>query len=127
MHHLTAFGGKKPSLFRKAIIQSPANRAQWDRRGQVEEQFKKFEAATGCTGKGLACMRGQPTKTIKDAADSMIGLARPGEYEFGPAVDGDFSRQLPDLEFASGEPCSDSLKLITDPQTQAISQKMSNL
>jgi carboxylesterase type B len=103
MHHLASFGGKQPSLFQKAVIQSPANRPQYDRKGAVEDQYKTLEDLAGCKGQGLACLRKKDAQIIRDAAEKIMAAAPPGEYGFGPAVDGTFSRQLPDLEFASGE------------------------
>lgn len=85
------------------MIQSPANVAQWDRNGQVEDQFKRFESLAGCAGRGLTCLRAQSVDALKIANDEVILEAPHGQFAFGPTVDGDFSRQLPDLELASGK------------------------
>jgi carboxylesterase type B len=104
-HHLTAFGGKKESLFNRAVIQSSAFDSQVDRRGQLEKQFKDFAAFAGCTEKEMSCLRAADLKTIKDAQDKYIKMMPGGKPGFGPAADGDFVRQLPVLELASGKSC----------------------
>jgi carboxylesterase type B len=83
MHQLVAFGGKKPALFKKAVIQSPANNPQFDRKGQLEKQFQTFASLAGCAGKGIACLRAADIKVLRTAADKMIAAAPPGQYEFG--------------------------------------------
>ena len=103
------------------MIQSPANVAQWDIRGQVEFQFKKFESLAGCAGQGFPCLRKQSVDTLKKANEEVILGAPHGTFAFGPTVDGDFSRQLPDLELASGEFCDRDIhfpeKLLTTSPT----------
>ncbi|KAE9964974.1 hypothetical protein BLS_007936 [Venturia inaequalis] len=102
MHQLVAFGGTQPPMFKKAIIQSPANNPQHDRKGALEDQFQEFAKLAGCAGKGLPCLREANIDVLKKAADKIIASAPPGQYGFGPAVDGTLIRQLPDLELASG-------------------------
>jgi carboxylesterase type B len=103
-HHLTAFGGKKESLFKRAVIQSSAFDPQIDRKGLLEKQFQDFAALAGCAGKGMSCLRAVNIKTIKDAQDKYIKTMPGGKPGFGPATDGDLVRQLPVLELASGKP-----------------------
>ncbi|KAF2399881.1 alpha/beta-hydrolase [Trichodelitschia bisporula] len=102
LHHITAFGGKQDPLFKKAVIQSPAFNPQYDRKGDLERQFQKFAEMAGCAGKGVACLRAADFKTIKTAQDAYIKAAPPGTFGFGPSTDGNFVRQLPALELASG-------------------------
>lgn len=85
------------------MIQSPANVAQWDRTGRLEEQYNRFEDLAGCLGRGLECLRGASVQALKDANNAVILEAPEGTFAFGPAVDGTLARQLPDLELASGE------------------------
>ncbi|QDS70471.1 hypothetical protein FKW77_009992 [Venturia effusa] len=102
MHQLVAFGGTQPPLFKKAIIQSPANNPQHDRKGKLEDQFQEFAKLAGCAGKGIPCLREASISTLRAAASKMINKAPPGQFTFGPVVDGTLIRQLPDLELASG-------------------------
>ncbi|TID15951.1 Vacuolar protein sorting-associated protein 45 [Venturia nashicola] len=102
MHQLVAFGGTEPPLFKKAVIQSPANNPQHDRKGKLEDQFQEFATLAGCGGKGIQCLREASLESLRAAGDRIIASAPPGQYGFGPAVDGTLIRQLPDLEFASG-------------------------
>jgi len=83
IHQLVAFGGTQPPLFRKAIIQSPANNPQYDRKGQLEQQFQEFATLAGCGGKGIACMREANIQTLRTAADKITASAPPGQYGFG--------------------------------------------
>lgn len=83
MHQLVAYGGKQPALFQKAMIQSPANNPQFDRKGQLEQQFQRFATLAGCAGEGIACLRSKDVAIIRKAADTIIASAPPGQYGFG--------------------------------------------
>ncbi|KAF1985344.1 alpha/beta-hydrolase [Aulographum hederae CBS 113979] len=102
VHHLTAFGGKQDPLFHQAILQSPAYQPQYDRGGNLEQRFQNFSTAAGCSGQGLDCLRRASFQSVADANNQIIGSAIPGTFGFGPAADGAWVRQLPLLEFASG-------------------------
>jgi carboxylesterase type B len=83
VHHLVAFGGKSPRLFKKAIIQSPGFVPQIDRRGIVEQQFKDFENLVGCAGRGIACLRSKDMKEIRAATTTTVRDAPTGMFGFG--------------------------------------------
>lgn len=83
LHHLVAFGGKEPALFKKAIIQSPWNVVQYDRKGLLERQFNDFAKLLGCKGKGIGCMRQKDSETVRKAADKINARDLPGHYGFG--------------------------------------------
>jgi carboxylesterase type B len=103
VHHITAFGGKQPLLFNRAVMQSPAyNVHSWDRRGDNEDTFKKFLADAGCIDKGIQCLRTIPFPKLKFAQDEVIKKAVEGTFGFGPSADGKWVRQLPQLELLSG-------------------------
>jgi carboxylesterase type B len=101
-HHFVLEGGKKDPLFRKALVQSPAVSIMWDRKGLIEDRYKEMEQLTGCTGKGLACLRNVPVQNITAAGNTINNEAAVGTFGFGPAADGTLLRQVPALEFASG-------------------------
>ena len=101
-HHLVAQGGTLPPLFNRALLQSPAFQPMWDRKGGLETVYKDFEGLVGCTGKGLACLRSLDSDTLIKANTAINNGAPAGSALFGPAADGKFIRQLPVLEFASG-------------------------
>lgn len=103
LHHLVAFGGTQPSLFKRAIIQSPGADSQFDRTGHLEKQFQDFASLAGCKGQGITCLRSKDTKTLKKASDQIVVSSPTGQYGWGPAVDGIFSRQLPGLELTQGQ------------------------
>lgn len=102
MHQLTAFGGKQPSLFKKAVIQSSAYDVWVDRKNDLEKKFQDLLKIAGCSGKGLECLRALDFPAMKAAQDKYIATLPDGKFGFGPATDGNFVRQLPALEFASG-------------------------
>lgn len=101
-HHLTQFGGQRDPLFKKAIIQSPAFLPAYDRQGTIEDSYKKFEAAAGCAGKGLSCLRNQTSEVLNNASTLVINSAPSDTFGWGPVPDGSWIRQSPALEFATG-------------------------
>ena len=102
LHHLVSYGGTQDPLFSKAILQSPAFQAAFDRRGLLEDTFQNFTALVGCAGQGLACLRAASAEAL-DKANTALNTAGPsGTFAVGPSTDGSFVRQLPALEFASG-------------------------
>ena len=113
VHHLTSFGGKQSLLFKRAIIQSPGYSVHtWDRKGLSEDHYRMFLGHAGCAGKGIECLRSIPFSKIKFAQDETIKQATEGAYAFGPSVDGKWVRQLPQLEFVSGNFAKDLESLI---------------
>jgi carboxylesterase type B len=106
MHHLTAFGGGKPALFKKAVIQSPAYDAQIDRKGMLESQFKSIARNAGCISSGaeaLACLRNVTSKQLADAQGNYIKTVPGGKPGLGPSADNDFSPKLPEILLAAGK------------------------
>lgn len=102
MHHLVAEGGTLAPLFSKAIMQSPAFQPSWGRREGLQSAYSQFEALAGCTGQGVACLRAASSATLISANTALNNDATDGTFIVGPAADGNFIRQLPALEFASG-------------------------
>jgi carboxylesterase type B len=103
IHHLTQYGGKRDPLFKRAIIQSPGfGVSTWNRKVANERTYQSFLQHAGCGGKDINCLRGLETKTLKDAEYKAIAEVPEGEFGFGPTADGEFVRQFPQLELASG-------------------------
>lgn len=103
MHHLTAFGGKqKTPLFKKVVVESPAYDVWVDRKNDLEQKFQNLLKVAGCSGKGLECLRALDFTAMRAAQDKYIATLPEGKFGFGPATDGNFVRQLPALELASG-------------------------
>jgi carboxylesterase type B len=100
--HLILEGGKRDPLFKKAVIQSPAVNQLFDRRGTLEDTYKRFESLLGCTGKGVACLRKVPLAKINEVGGKMNKETAAATFAFGPQPDGKLIRQLPALEYASG-------------------------
>ncbi|KAI9713166.1 MAG: hypothetical protein M1820_001151 [Bogoriella megaspora] len=102
MHHLIARGGAQDPLFRKAVLQSPAFEIMYDRRGKLEESFEILADGAGCADQGLDCLR-RADAAILEAANTVLQNSAPdGGFAVGPAADGALIRQLPALEFTSG-------------------------
>lgn len=102
LHHLVAFGGTQDPLFSKAVLQSAAFQALFDRKGMLENTFQNFTALAGCAGQGVACLRAASTETLNKANTALNTQTTPGTFAVGPSADGNLIRQLPALEFASG-------------------------
>ncbi|KAM0511442.1 hypothetical protein ACHAPE_009881 [Trichoderma viride] len=92
MHHITAYGGEKPALFRRAIPQSagfvpmPGNRAQ-------EQAFDGFLSMLNVTTLDEA--RNLPSSALQAVNMKQVGNAPYGTFVFGPAVDGSLVRGMP--------------------------------
>ncbi|MCJ1379135.1 hypothetical protein MMC17_002235 [Xylographa soralifera] len=102
LHHLVAEGGTLKPLFNRAIMQSPAFQPMWGRREGLQNAYSQFETLAGCTGQGVACLRAASSETLITANTALNGDAVDGSFLVGPSTDGSFIRQLPALEFASG-------------------------
>ena len=101
-HHLTAFGGKQDPLFKKAVLQSPSYNPQYDRNGAIQKVYDQFAAFAGCAGKGLDCLRSKDIHVIQKAQQEYTKTVPLGIMGTGPSVDGQWIRQLPVLELATG-------------------------
>ncbi|TGZ77361.1 alpha/beta-hydrolase [Ascodesmis nigricans] len=101
MHHLVAKGGTQDPLFKRAIMMSPAFEPRWSP-VQAEDQFKQFEKLAGCEGKGLACLRTVPEDILQTANNNITSSAQYGTFGFGPGVDNDYIRDLPNIEMTRG-------------------------
>lgn len=102
LHQLVAFGGTQDPLFSKAVMQSPAFAFKFDRKGLLEQTFNNFTALAGCAGQGVPCLRAASAETLDKANTALATGGAPGTFPVGPSTDGSLIRQLPSLEFASG-------------------------
>ena len=102
LHHLVAYGGTGDPLFSRAVVQSPAFQFFFDRKGTLEQTFQNFTKLAGCAGQGIACLRAASAKTLDKANFALNVQGEQGTFAVGPSPDGDFIRQSPALEFASG-------------------------
>lgn len=83
-------------------MQSPAFQFFFDRKGTLEQTFKNFTKMAGCAGQGIACLRAASAETLDKANFDLNVQGEQGTFAVGPSPDGDFIRQSPALEFASG-------------------------
>ncbi|KAL8788912.1 MAG: hypothetical protein Q9213_001435 [Squamulea squamosa] len=102
LHQLVAFGGTQDPLFSRAVLQSPAFQPLFDRKGTLEQTFQNFTALAGCAGQGVACLRAASAETLDKANTALNTQGAAGIFAVGPSTDGNLIRQLPSLEFASG-------------------------
>ncbi|KAL8933307.1 MAG: hypothetical protein Q9211_005851 [Gyalolechia sp. 1 TL-2023] len=130
LHHLVAFGGTQDPLFSKAVLQSPAFALKFDRKGLLEQTFNGFAALAGCAGQGVDCLRAASAETLDNANTALL---TGGTFSVGPSTDGNLIRQLPSLEFASGNynklptsfifsHVSDEAELFVPPNVQTDAQ-----
>ena len=102
MHHLVSFGGTQNPLFSKAVMFSPAFQPMLDRKGSLEQTFQNFTTLAGCAGQGLACLRAASAHTLQNANTKLNEQGPEGIFAVGPSADGKLIRQVPALEYASG-------------------------
>jgi carboxylesterase type B len=102
LHHITAFGGKQDPLFRQVVMQSITSELLADRRGDTESFYQEFLAKAKCGGQSLACLRSASFETLNAANLALISDTPPSAFKPGPAADGNWVRQMPALELASG-------------------------
>ena len=103
LHHLVSQGGTQDPLFSKAVLQSPAFEFMFDRKGSLEQTFQEFAELAGCAGQGVACLRAASPETLNNANTKLNEGGPSGSFAVGPSTDGNLIRQLPSLEFASGQ------------------------
>lgn len=99
LHHMTAYGGKKQKapLFHRAAMWSTAFQWAYDRKGALDETFKRFAKKVNCGPSGtLDCLRKVSTADLGEANQNEISeQLELGLFPFGPAVDGDLVPELP--------------------------------
>jgi carboxylesterase type B len=103
LHHMTAEGGKKDPIFRRAIIQSPGYATVLDRAGVVENKFHRIEEMLGCKGKGLDCMRTVSEAELRNVSFVLNSAFAPGASGWDPVVDSILVLNTPTLEIAAGK------------------------
>lgn len=105
-YQLMAGGGEGAPPFRAAIAEYPWWQPLLSEATQELQYGYALEAA-GCGG--IECLRGLSTGelTAVGQADFNVSYETPGNgyglFWFGPVVDGDFLRDLPDVAFKKGE------------------------
>lgn len=102
LHHLTAEGGKKDPIFRRAIIQSPGYATVQDRAGDVENKFHRIAEMLECKGKGLDCMRAVSEVQLRNVSEALNSAFAPGKSGWDPIVDTKYVLDTPTLEIAAG-------------------------
>lgn len=94
MHQITAYGGRVPTPFQQAIVQSPG----WVPVLSIYEQEQRFQNFLHFANvSSLEEARNLPTDKVMDANDRQISAAPYGSYGFGLSVDGIFVTQDPKL------------------------------
>ncbi|KZT55318.1 alpha/beta-hydrolase [Calocera cornea HHB12733] len=105
MDQLILYGGDKNPPFRAVIAQ----RTWWQPRHNdtvLESQYRRLLKETNCDN--LACLRSLDQSTLANAAQRtytdgyLAGDIGFGDYYYGPSVDGEIIRALPQEEFKTG-------------------------
>lgn len=80
MHQITAYGGKKPVPFQRAVVQSPGWLPMMDLEQQEELSQSFFRALNVST---IEEARGLPSSALKSANSMLVLMSRYGSYTFG--------------------------------------------
>jgi carboxylesterase type B len=102
LHHLTAEGGTKDPLFQRSIIQSAGYATALDRKGSVNDKFKRIEEFAGCKGKGLPCLRALDQTAMRRVSEFSNTGNPQGSSGWDPVPDGKYIINTPALEIVSG-------------------------
>lgn len=109
MHHITAFGGSAPSLFSRAIPQSPGYFPYGSKRRQ-DNTLRSFLAEANITTLNEA--RKISTDVLITANANSIGQSLPYVSSiYGPTIDGTFVQEDPKVSLRVGK-FDESVKLI---------------
>jgi carboxylesterase type B len=99
--------------FQKAVIQSPAffpqfaspwngSRFRYDPE-KLDLQFRRFTESAGCpTEDAFECLQRRSTIVLQRANQRETERAGWGKFNFGPAIDGRYVRDLPGREMLNG-------------------------
>jgi Carboxylesterase family len=74
----------------------------FDRKNKLEKTYQEFLASVGCKQKGLECLRAMEFKKLVEGSTAWLESLPPSTLGFGPSADGEFIRQIPALELATG-------------------------
>lgn len=107
LNQMILYGGETNPPFRAVISERPWVQP-YHNNSILDSQFRELLAATNCTN--LQCLRSLNSTALNVGAEAatLAGYTeRPmlygyGDYYFGPAVDGEYIRDLPSLELQRG-------------------------
>jgi len=92
VHQLTAYGGRSPAPFQRAIPQSPV----WIPLPSPSRQEAIFQAFLDATNtSSLMELRSLSSEQLMLANAALVSTSLHGQFTFGPAVDGNFVTQDP--------------------------------
>lgn len=101
MQHMVAYGGAAPSLFNRAVLQSPGFFPYRSSHNQ-EKIFKGFLALTNVTS--LAEARQLPSDVLLLANSNSVGVSQPyASAVYGPTPDGGLVKEDPKVLLRRGE------------------------
>lgn len=88
-----------PALFSQAFISSPGYRPHVNRSREMTDIYQQFLNATSCSD--VECLRKAPMETLVEANRYMMLDAPPGPFGgpsigFGPVIDGDLVKDVPE-------------------------------
>ncbi|EHK21879.1 uncharacterized protein TRIVIDRAFT_151632 [Trichoderma virens Gv29-8] len=99
MHQLTAYGGLKPSLFRRAILQSPGF-PLIPSRYQQNELLQNYLARLNVSS--VAEARRVPFEVLQQANLDIVAQSDQGTFTWAPVPDGSFVPSLPGALLSQG-------------------------
>ncbi|KAI5919522.1 carboxylesterase family protein [Camillea tinctor] len=105
-HHLVREDGKQDPLFRTFAVQSPAFQWSWDNspNGTLDNIYRLFSNLSGCGYiYNISCLRNASLAKLIEANQELFHQVKlKGYFPVGPAVDGDWIKSIPTVQFSQG-------------------------
>ncbi|KAL7619664.1 hypothetical protein AAE478_010205 [Parahypoxylon ruwenzoriense] len=103
VHHLTAYGGAKPSPFKQAIPQSPGFQFNINFEHGYSRTFEEASRYRGRSIEGIPALRNNFTSEELMTVNKAIVLSAPyGTFVFGPGPDNSYVPDLPQVLLYNG-------------------------
>ncbi|KAI0836025.1 alpha/beta-hydrolase [Hypoxylon sp. FL0890] len=120
VHHITAYGGKKPAPFQAAIPQSPAFQFNIDLAAGYNRTLTEASRKVGTTVDGVAALRELPGETLISINQETVKSADLGTFGFGPGIDGEYVTDKPQVLLYNGKFDSNVNLLISHTSNESV-------
>ncbi|KAI8962379.1 alpha/beta-hydrolase [Daldinia sp. FL1419] len=102
VHQITAFGGREPAPFLKAVILSPAFQFNIDLNGNYLKTLVEASKQTGMEINGVKQLRVLPADLLSSINQATVTAAPIGTFGFGPGPDDWFVTDIPQKLLSQG-------------------------
>ncbi|KAI8631851.1 carboxylesterase [Xylariaceae sp. FL1651] len=120
VHQITAYGGAKPVPFQAAITQSTAWQFNIDTAPPYQSTLNTASKLTGTPVTDIATLRTLNSSVLASVNQAVVYPAITGEFNFGPAPDGDFVPKLAQVLFYEGKFAHDVNLLISHVSNESV-------